>query len=652
MRTLSPATAAVFRPIELGDSDEFHLTVDPTFSTFVINAYRKFTGFFSNAKTQLTLPSPPAQKLFVRLPESKRILGSDLGPFVYDAPATDYTVEVLNELIASQGRLFFDDTESQIVFDWVLSQSKFADYCASVIAKYKEHHEVPTDHNLEWSATDPLAPYQQVGLYCASLSPGYGLWMEQGTGKTPVGIAYICNGAKRFAENNGSRMYRAIVVCPNNVRFNWQEEFYRFATQPGKLTVLRGTDLGRVKQLIEAFESDGESLYSVIVCGYKTLVASWPVLGQVEWDAAILDEAQEIRNPKTARFKTIMQLRDKSAQRLTLTGTPIWNSAIDLYALFEFHQRFGSGFSSFKKFKKHYGVYEIVGDGYEKLLGVTNLPFMQERMVRYTYQVTKKEALPDLPERTYDSYEVEMTSEQAAFYKDLATKLVIEIEADLCSDRIPRQLMANHVFTKLLRLAQITSGHVSWPAVYDDNGEVISERRIEYFYPNPKVEAVREILAEKGPDNKTIIWCCFRPDIEYLEHVLKQDGIDCVTYYGETSDADRKIAEHRFNCEPHCKVFIGTDAGGTGLNLLGYKPHHPDEYTTNADHTIFYSQNWSPRDQKADRNHRKGTRVPVRYTDLVVPRSVDEEIRAVVIGKRVHAMQVSDIRDMLKKVIQ
>jgi DNA repair protein RAD16 len=133
---------------------------------------------------------------------------------------------------------------------------------------------------------------------------------------------------------------------------------------------------------------------------------------------------------------------------------------------------------------------------------------------------------------------------------------------------------------------------------------------------------------------------------------LTADGIDCVSFYGKTSDEQRKEAERRFNEDPNCKVFLGTSAGGTGLNLLGYKPHCPDDYTTNADHVIYYSQNWSPRTQMEDRNHRKGTRCNVRYTDLVVPKTIDEEIRARVIGKKIHALEVGDIREILQAVLR
>jgi SNF2 family DNA or RNA helicase len=182
-------------------------------------------------------------------------------------------------------------------------------------------------------------------------------------------------------------------------------------------------------------------------------------------------------------------------------------------------------------------------------------------------------------------------------------------------------------------------------------GEKLADSRIEYLYPNPKIEGLRELLADKTPDDKTIIWACFRADIAYIETALAADGIDYVSFHGGTSDEDRIEAERRFNFDPACKVFVGNAAaGGTGLNLLGYPPGAPEGYTTNCNHVIYYSQNWSQtaRTQSEDRAHRRGTRQTVRVTDLVVPESIDEEIRLRVMRKKLHALEVSDIREILR----
>ena len=73
-------------------------------------------------------------------------------------------------------------------------------------------------------------------------SEGYAYFMEQGTGKTPVAIAHVCNAAK--ARKNKRQLYRTVVVAPKNVRMNWEHEFKKFATKvPCSLILLKQKDM-------------------------------------------------------------------------------------------------------------------------------------------------------------------------------------------------------------------------------------------------------------------------------------------------------------------------------------------------------------------------------------------------------------------------
>ncbi len=212
-----------------------------------------------------------------------------------------------------------------------------------------------------------------------------------------------------------------------------------------------------------------------------------------------------------------------------------------------------------------------------------------------------------------------------------------------------------NVLTKLLRLAQITSGFVKWDAVHEVDGTVLHAAEIEQFTPNPKIDALVEAVREMPQDEKMIVWCCFVNDIKAISKRFEEEGIEHVLYYGATKEADREASVSAFNGRRSCRVFVGNAAaGGTGLNLLGYPPGREDEYETDATETIYYSQNWSPtqRWQSGDRNHRRGTRRQVRERDLCVPGTIDEEIRTRVMQKRTVAMAVSDIREILKNVLR
>jgi len=445
------------------------------------------------------------------------------------------------------------------------------------------------------------------------------------------------------------------VVCPNNVRANWIAELEKFSTEPHRAGVLRGGKMQRLRTFMELMLPDSDIKFTVVVCSYDCLVNMWPQLRTVGmWDMAILDESHYIKWHTTKRCKTAMQLRDISRHRLVLTGTPITNTAIDLYTQFEFMRQGGSGFSSFNSFRSFYGVFKDRSGDHRKLVGLQNMPFMQERLARMAFIIRKEEALPFLPPKNYDIEEVEMGKEQTKVYTEVSQTLIAELENEL-EIAGNKSLTINNILTRMLRLAEITSGYCKFDPIYDDDGNEIESGGVHRFDPNPKVEGLMNILKNKEPGQKTIIWACFTQDIRTICARLNIEGIRHVRFDGSTSEKDRAEAERAFNNDDDCTVFVGNpQAGGTGLNLLGYPPGSPDVTDTDCDHVIYYSQNWSStaRSQSEDRAHRRGTRKPVRITDLCVPGTIDEEIRKRVLGKRLHALQVADIREILQDILK
>lgn len=774
MKVLSEATDRLFRPIEFSTHDRLHVSLNAEGDRFICSFYQEVTD-------RRGYPSYNVRRYFVaRFPERRQLDGL----CVWELAATDTTANLIDKVWPAS-QLIMDD-DAKVIYQYCLATTERQDQVAEAVAHYKADKTLPSQQ-FDLHCTNKLASYQQVGLYCSVQSEGYGLFMEQGTGKTAVVIARICNEAKALgqqipaeilvkAENTirqaqtairknreellenaktraqrfrarlmkiveerarrrlveihfvgvaaemikraqdtldnvnrqatyeraraetkalqfkalsnkkaeadaddfatvtmneakaqaaaliaksrvkakKPRMYRAIIVCPNNVRQNWYREFEKFATEPGQVTVLRGGQVERAKLLVEAFTPDGDSKYTVIITSYETLIRSWNAIRMVEWDLSVLDESHYIKSQGSKRYKFALQLRDRSKRRMVLTGTPITNTPLDLFTQFEFMGKGFSGFRTWNAFRQFYGVYNTSAQGHQALVGMQNLPFMQERLARLSFIIHKTEALPDLPDKVYDISEVEMTAEQAEYYNQLARTLALEIERDLESGG-PKQLVVNNILTKLLRLAQITSGFITWDATYDEDGNVVSARQIDRLDPNPKLEALVELLKEKGPNDKTLVWACWVQDIRSIAARLALEGIDAVTFYGGTSEADRQEAERRFNEDPNCRVFIGNPAaGGVGLNLLGYPPNGDGSHATNCNHVIYFSQNWSPtaRSQSEDRAHRRGTRENVRITDLCVPNTIDEDIRERVLQKRTRALEIADIRATLNNVLR
>src|SRR5207302_9132295 len=76
------------------------------------------------------------------------------------------------------------------------------------------------------------------------------------------------------------------------------------------------------------------AVVAVVITTYGTLRRDAPALAAIDFEYAILDEAQAIKNPNTASAKAARLL--KAHHRLALSGTPIENRLQELWSLFEF----------------------------------------------------------------------------------------------------------------------------------------------------------------------------------------------------------------------------------------------------------------------------------------------------------------------------
>jgi hypothetical protein len=776
-------TGALFAPIRLSKRDRLMLDLSDDGKKFVARAYQvDDEGHEGYASWEAGTNG----KWWARIPERQQTLDG------FKLAATDFTALIIAAVWPSD-QIVFANPDAKLVYDVLLTNFVLQAGTVRNVAAHKLNGEDPAFKLIDDDAL-PLNKYQRVAETSSYRRPGYGLFMEQGTGKTPVVIRRICNEARALREGEftvdhtvvkqsesvahkyerlieerrtelqaaaerqieeeakrlkawaeerarqrmvkltfegrtqdllvevnrkiaevaregeedqatisskmheftmsvntatrskievaeaalrsacaaerealskaavkktpgATRMYRALIIAPKNVRVNWRNEIMRFAVTPGRVTVVRGGAIERTKLLIEAFAGDDpECEWTIVIASYESVMRSWEAFQMIKWDLCVLDESHYIKATTSKRTKRMLELRNLCEQRMCLTGTPITNSLFDLWSQFEFLGEGWSGFQSYSAFRSYYGKYvKHAGRGGNKLTGYKNVPLIRERLARMAFMITKAEAMPDLPQKTYDIVEVEMTAEQMELYEKVQTQLAIEAADEMASDK-PRQLVVTNILTKLLRLAQITSGFISWDPVHGDDGEVLQPRTVDRIDPNPKLEALVELLKDKDENSKTLIWACWVQDIKSIVARLQLEGIDAVAYYGGTSDDERDSAVRRFNEDPNCKVFIGNAAaGGVGLNLLGYDYWNGAnaKLSTNADHVVYYSQNWSMvhRSQSEDRNHRMGVRVSVRYTDLCVPETIDEEIRARVLDKKISAATIQDVRTIMDRVL-
>lgn len=611
------------------------------------------------------------EAFFDALPETKKKQHSSIRV----SGATDYTVVAINACWPEE-HILFASAEARLMYETILLRFASHNKRAEMQARFKISGEVPAlPHDFQGLPGNlKLEPYQQTAMMFSLGQESTALFMDRGTGKTCTTIARISLEAMRTRAGffGRPRMMRVLIVVPNQVRLNWQLELQRFATAPGKVVVLRGNQPQRVKLLTVAMRDEEQYAFAACIIGYDTVPSDVDILGMVDWDLLILDESHYIKSPETQRWKSLRVLKEKAARRHILTGTPVANTINDLFTQLEFLGVGNSGFSSYKAFRYWHGRYERgvadgAGNARETLVGIRNIPLMHERLTRLAFSITKEEAKLNLPPKVYDVVEVEMTPRQRDYYQKMLDTVALEI--DELTERgeksgLSKSVIAQNVLTHLLRLTQITSGFVKWDDQIDPDSDNVLEPemlkgKIEQIDPvNPKVQALLDLLKEdiaESPNSKTIVWAIFREDIRAIKAALDAAGIKAVLYYGDTAEKDREIAVNLFNSDPETKVFIANAAtAGEGLNLIGYDVHNPGASPCYCGREVFYSQNWSliQRAQAEDRAHRRGTRESVRITDLVIPDTIDQEIRARVVNKRDTAALIQDVTEILKSVLK
>lgn len=331
----------------------------------------------------------------------------------------------------------------------------------------------------------------------------------------------------------------------------------------------------------------------------------------------LVDEATSIKSPKSQRHRGAKSLGQHCEYKRVMTGTPVAESPLDLYGICEFLGKELLGFPTYTSFRAHFCQLErqYLGPGrpsFDIVIGYKNLEHLTQSLDAFSSRITKDQCL-DLPDKVYETRDVELTDEQQVAYNAVRDTAVLQLEEGL--------MTSTAAVTTLNKLQQIVCGHVKL-----DDGTIAE-------IPSNRTDIVLDILGEIG-SSKCIIWCAFQKDVELVARAIrewKKNPYCVVEFYGLTSDKDRVTAKDRFQNDPTCLYWVGTQSSGGKGNTL-----------TAATYEIFYSNTYrlEHRLQAEDRAHRIGQTQKVTIIDLVARKTVDERIRGCQIEKQDLASQV------------
>ena len=429
----------------------------------------------------------------------------------------------------------------------------------------------------------------------------YGYFMEMGTGKSKV---LVDNMAILYDKG---KINGALIIAPKGVYNNWysQEIPTHLASHIKPKMVMwtasasktkekeyqtlfeTGFDLHVLIMNVEAFSTKkGAEFAYKFLRSHKTLM--------------VIDESTTIKTPTSKRTKAILTLGKHATYRRILTGSPVTKSPLDLYSQCAFLNEDLLDHGSYYSFRNRYAhmIERNFGGRRVQIVGnYQRLDELEETLKKFSYRVLKEDCL-DLPDKIYIKRNVELTDEQTKAYATMKSAALAALNGKLAT--------APHVLTQMMRLHQITCGHLK-----NDDGTTTELK-------NNRLNELLDLLDEI--EGKAIIWANYIHDIEHITKAIKKKYGDdsIVQYYGAINTKERQEGIKKFqDPKSPARFFIGNpQTGGYGITL------------TAASTVIYYSNGYDleKRLQSEDRAHRIGQKKSVTYVDFIAEKTVDEKI--------------------------
>lgn len=387
---------------------------------------------------------------------------------------------------------------------------------------------------------------------------------EMGIGKTIQIIATVLKNPQPHT----------LIVVPKTIVTQWSTEILKFA--PGLSTLVydgpnRTTDMEVLKNV------------DIVLAPYSLVYNRNTILHRITWNRIVLDEAHEIRNRRSERFKAVYKL--KSEIRWNVTGTPVFNSMEDFVSLCMF-----LGFSK-----------EMV----QALSNDIKDIYILRRTKTDNDSVT-------VPRCHFENVELEMYDNERFIYEN-AFREAQEFIQELKTVALSFESRSIQILECFLRMRQI----MIWPQVYLDG--IAKKYGTDTKLWEGSTNKMDTLISNIGehPHEKSVVFCQFNSEMDHLEKVFagRVYRID-----GMVEKDERHNRLKNFEKAPNDSILIiQIKCGGVGLNIQC------------ANHVYIMAPSWNPSTelQAIGRCHRTGQTKEVyvkKYMYIDTPRAKSVEI--------------------------
>ena len=376
---------------------------------------------------------------------------------------------------------------------------------------------------------------------------------------------------------------KILIVAPTSLIFNWEKEFDKFGKEL-KYQVIYETKQKRLEQL-EKNDSN------ILITTYGLLREDIEIYKKINFEVMAIDEAQNIKNISTMISKAVKKVNAKV--KLALTGTPLENSVLELWSIFDFIM---PGYlANLKTFQAKYNIKDMNKENIDKLNNLNDQikPFVLRRK--------KQDVLKDLPPKIENNIYIELNETQKKLYAANVKETKEEMEEIIATEGYKKaRFKILQLLTKLRQLCI-------------DPRIIYSNYKGESSKITQLVNLTKDIIKN---NHKILIFTSFKTALDIVEKELNKQNIKTYTIEGSINSKKRMELVEKFNNDDTNVFLITIKSGGTGLNL------------TSADVVIHLDLWWNPQveNQATDRAHRIGQKNSVEVIKLICKGTIEERI--------------------------
>lgn len=478
---------------------------------------------------------------------------------------------------------------------------------------------------------------------------------DMGVGKSPQGIGVILKSFKKYG------FTRAVILAPSSLLMQWKDEFEKFTNYPqDKILVIdkhmckkgiledgyngnycKGVKYKKIpqcefykeckkeKESFDYYRKIQISTADILLINYEKLDKYKDFIIKQRFDVFILDEAKEIKNPRSKKSLACAEIIEASPHSVAvpMSATFIENQMRDLYSAMNVIDKkiFGTYSSFVSKF--------LVVDHHNNVVGVQRAKVKKLKKIvnRHMIRRTLDEVWKERPSIVQQIRYCTMSKEQQKLYDSVRNQ---ELK-DIGEKELQKSVNQAKIEVLIAKLLMIT----------DTIKSVIPDTKAKEH--SGKFDELKKILLDELPEDKQVtIFSRFGGKVvphlvDELQKTFGKNNVNCITGEVNSSQKQRNKVVKKFR-KGDFKILVCSDALAYGANLQHC------HYIINLDLPWNPAVLW----QRIGRVYRRGQNKSVTVINLMIKDTFEIHLYNVLLEKKELSKTILKESEMQKSQTQ